>query len=399
MGHLNHKLMVAVAGFALLVVACGDDTTEGTAPPAPTPAATTTPTAQGPETTATAAPPVTTAPATQATPTPSPAPPPGPDEIVLLTHDSFFIPDEVLAAFTADSGVAVRILRAGDAGTMISQAILTKDNPLADVLFGIDNTFLSRALAEDIFLAYESPGLADVPDALELDPEWRVTPIDFGDVCLNYDKEAFGPTLPVPEDLLALTDPVYESMLVVEDPAFSSPGLAFLLATIAAFPEDASYTWRDYWADLRANDVIVTSGWEEAYYGSFSGGSGGGDRPLVVSYASSPPAEVIFADPRPAEAPTGVIIDGCFRQIEFVGILRGTDAEQAAGAFIDFMLSLTFQNEIPLNMFVFPANESAELPPEFVEHTVVPENPRSLDPDLIDANRDEWIRAWTEIMR
>lgn len=322
-----------------------------------------------------------------------------PEEIVLLTHDSFFVPDEVLAAFARESGVEVRVLRAGDAGAMVNQAILTKDNPLADVLFGVDNTFLSRAIDEGIFVQYESPRLDRVDPALQLDSEHRVTPIDFGDVCLNYDKEAFDGTPPVPNDLLALTEPAYRGMLVVEDPASSSPGLAFLLATIAAFPDNASYTWKDYWADLRDNDVLIDTGWEAAYYGSFSGGSGAGDRPLVVSYASSPPAEVLFADPPTNVAPTGVITDGCFRQIEFAGILTGTEAEGVARELIDFMLSATFQEAIPLNMFVFPVNDLVTLPPEFVEHTVVPDNPLSIEPAAIAEHRNEWVQIWTEIMR
>jgi thiamine transport system substrate-binding protein len=322
-----------------------------------------------------------------------------PDEIVLLTHDSFFIPDEVLAAFGNETGIPVRVLQAGDAGAMVNQAILTMDNPIADVLFGIDNTFLTRALDEDLFLPYQSPRLDVVDDRLVLDPDGRVTPIDFGDVCLNYDKAAFSAALPVPESLRDLTDPKYRGMLVVEDPASSSPGLAFLLATIAAFPEDAAYTWKDFWEDLSNNDVLVDSGWEAAYYGSFSGGSGAGDRPLVVSYASSPPAEVIFADPPTDIAPTGVIVDGCFRQIEFAGILNGTESEQAARLLIDFMLSTEFQEAIPLNMFVFPVSDLATLPSDFVDHTTVPDAPASIDPRVIADRRSEWVQAWTEIMR
>jgi thiamine transport system substrate-binding protein len=306
----------------------------------------------------------------------------------------------VLAAFTEETGVPVQVLQAGDAGAMVNQAILTKDNPVADVLFGVDNTFLSRALDAKIFIAYESPRLEVVDTRLLLDPEHRVTPIDFGDVCLNYDKDAFGQDVPVPETLLDLTDPLYRGMLVVEDPASSSPGLAFLLATIAAFPEDTAYSWKDYWSDLRDNEVLVDSGWEAAYYGSFSGGAlSTGDRPLVVSYASSPPVEVIFADPPTDLAPTGVITDGCFRQIEFAGILAGTKAESVARDLIDFMLSTPFQDEIPLNMFVFPASNQATLPAEFIEHTVVPDAPRSIDPILLGERRNEWIQTWTEIMR
>jgi len=322
------------------------------------------------------------------------------EEIVLVTHDSFAIPDDVLAAFEAETGVAVRVLRSGDAGATVNQAILTKDNPIGDVLFGVDNTFVSRALDAGIFRAYESPGLQDVPADLRIDAAYRVTPIDVGNVCLNYDKAAFGgDNVAVPTSLDQLTEADYAGSLVVQDPTTSSPGLAFLLSTVAAFGEEGEYTWQTYWSELIANDVLVTSGWEEAYNGSFSGGSGQGDRPLVVSYASSPPAEVIFSDPQPAEAPTGVITDGCFRQIEFAGILEGTAAGAAAEDLIDFMLSPTFQEAIPLNMFVYPANATAELPPEFVEHTTLPSATRTLDPAVIDANRDRWLREWIELVR
>ncbi len=325
---------------------------------------------------------------------------PAPSELVLMTHDSFAVSDGVLEAFTAETGIVVSVLQAGDAGTMLSQAILTKDDPIADVLYGIDNTFLSRALDEDLFLPYTSPRLDVVPGDLVLDAEHRVTPIDFGDVCLNYDKEAFASSgLPVPETLRNLADPRYDGTLVVEDPASSSPGLAFLLATIATFPEGGDYDWRDYWSDLAANDVLVTSGWEEAYYSSFSGGSGEGDRPLVVSYASSPPAEVYFADPPVEEAPTAVITDGCFRQIEFAGVLAGTAYPEAAGRLIDFLLSDTFQEDIPLTMFVFPASTEATLPPVFVDFATIPDHTATVDPAAIDAHREEWIEQWTDAVR
>ncbi len=321
----------------------------------------------------------------------------GPQTIRLVTHDSFYLSEGTLAAFEAETGHTVEHLEAGDAGTMVNQAVLTKDNPVADVMFGIDNTFLGRALDEDLFEEYESPGLADVPDSLELDT--RVTPIDFGDVCLNYDIAGLaGMGLQPPSTLRDLTDPEYAGLLVVEHPGTSSPGLAFLLATIATFGEDGDYPWQSFWTDLVANDVLVTAGWEDAYYGSFSGGSGGGDRPIVVSYASSPPAEVIYADPPVTEAPTGVVLAGCFRQIEFAGILAGTPVPNAARQLVDFMLGLTFQEDIPLNMFVFPANEKAELPDEFVRYTQIPDQPAAVAPGEIDANRSRWIEEWIEVV-
>ncbi len=316
--------------------------------------------------------------------------------ITLVSHDSFSVSEEVLDAFTEQTGITVELLPSGDAGSALNQAILTKDDPQGDVFFGVDNTFLSRALDEELFVPYESPALEDVDDSLVLDPEHRATPIDTGDVCLNYDKAGLAERgLEPPEGLADLADPAYAGTLVVENPATSSPGLAFLLATIEEFGEDG---WQEYWQTLAAQDVEVAAGWEEAYYGSFSGAAGSsGDRPVVVSYASSPPAEVIFAEQPLEEAPTGVVEGSCYRQIEFAGILAGTEHEEAAQQLIDFMLSPAFQEDIPLNMFVYPVID-VELPPEFVEYGVQPDDPYLLDAATVADNRDAWIDEWTEIV-
>jgi thiamine transport system substrate-binding protein len=315
-----------------------------------------------------------------------------------MTHDSFDISEDVLNAFEEEHDAKVEILQAGDAGVVLNQAVLSKDNPLADVLYGVDNTLLSRALEADIFEPYQSAMLDEVPDHLELDDRHRALPVDYGDVCLNYDKAWFKTEgLEPPANLEDLTEPQYQSLTVVENPATSSPGLAFMLATIGHFGADGQ--WLDYWEDLRENDVLVTEGWSEAYYEQFTYGSGGsGDRPIVVSYASSPPVEVHFAEEPFEEAPTGVVVgDGsCFRQIEFVGVLRNAQNPDLARQWIDFMLSKTFQEDIPLHMFVFPANENAVLPEVFVEFAVVPEDPVSVDYGAIESNREDWIDAWTE---
>ncbi len=321
--------------------------------------------------------------------------------LTVVTHDSFNVSEEVLAAFTEQTGIEVEIVRLADAGSMVNQAVLTKANPLGDVLFGIDNTFLSRGLNNDLFEAYQSPLLETVADEFQLDPEFRVTPVDFGDVCLNYDAAYFADSgLALPETLEDLADPAYKGLLVVQNPASSSPGLAFLLATIAYFGEDGDYTWQNYWADLVANDVLVVEGWSEAYYGEFTVASESGTRPLVVSYASSPPAEVFFADPTPEQAPTGSITapGTCFRQIEFAGILAGTDQRAEAEQFIDFLLSTTFQEDMPLQMFVFPVNAEAELPEVFVQYATLAEEPAALAYEDIDANREVWIETWTDIV-
>ena len=312
--------------------------------------------------------------------------------VTLLTHDSFNVSPETLEAFTESTGIKVEQLASGDAGVLVAQACLTAGEPLGDVLFGIDNTFLQRGLDCGIFESYASPELADVPDHFELDGEHRVTPIDFGDVCLNYWVDSFDGSPPPPSSLDDLIDPAYADMLAVQSPETSSPGLAFLLATIARYGDG----WEDYWVALRDNGVSVTAGWEDAYYGEFI--AGGGDRPIVVSYASSPPAEVIFADPPVDEPPTGVVTASCYRQIEFAGVLAGADNPGGARALIDFMLTPTFQNDVPLNMFVFPVAGSATLPAEFVEHAQIAEDPFILDPAEVEAQRNAWTDRWVEIV-
>lgn len=314
--------------------------------------------------------------------------------LTLVTHDSFAVSKPVLAAFTRATGIKVRVLPSGDAGVALNQAILSKDHPIGDLLFGVDNTFLSRAVDERIFEPYASPQLAHVPAAYQLDPTHHATPIDHGDVCINDDKQWFSAhAVAPPKTLDDLTKPAYKGKLVVENPATSSPGLAFLLATIDRYGE---HGWRPYWEQLRANDVKVVNGWEEAYNGDFSAGEGNGDRPLVVSYASSPPAAVYYADPRPKMSPIGTVLDTCFSQTEFVGILRGTQHQRAARELVDFMLSRRFQEDVPLQMFVFPVRDDTELPPVFTKFAEVAVHPATVPPSTIGEHREQWIDEWTD---
>ena len=325
----------------------------------------------------------------------SPSPP---TRLVVLTHDAFAVSPAIIDAFQSMHGVTLEVVTGGDAGEMVNKDILTRDVPLADVLFGVDNAFLSRALDAQIFDPYTPSGLTTVPGALQQGTNGIVTPIDYGDVCVNYDKEAFGADLPPPQSLEDLADSRYREMLVVENPATSSPGLAFVLATYRHFGTGGDYTWLDYWRALRANGVRVDNDWNTAYYTSFSGGSGQGDRPLVVSYATSPVAEVVFAEPPTSTAPTGVVTDGCFRQVEYAGVLAGAKAPDLARRFIDYMLSAEFQSDIPLNMYVFPANPEAMLPDVFVEHAAAVPAPVVETPSAIGATRDQIVEEWTDVV-
>lgn len=315
--------------------------------------------------------------------------------VKLVTHDSFSASDAVLEKFTSETGISIEVLPSGDAGELVNKSALTAGKPLGDVLFGVDNTFLSRALDAELFVPYRSPALTSVPEDLWLDPQHRVTPIDHGEVCVNYDKSAYSQGRPPPAALSDLTLPAFKDQLVVENPATSSPGLAFLLGTIERFGEDG---WEQYWTALKRNGVEISSGWEDAYNGSFSGGAGKGPFPLVVSYASSPPAEVHYSE-TPKDAPsTAVMEDGCFRQIEFAGVLRGASEPEAAKKVIDFLLSEEFQADLPLNMFVFPAREHTPLPEVFEKFAARPDSILSMDPERIEKGREKWVTRWTELM-
>ncbi|MFJ4516276.1 thiamine ABC transporter substrate binding subunit [Streptomyces sp. NPDC088816] len=321
--------------------------------------------------------------------------------VTLVSHDSWAASKSVIADFEKSSGYKVRVLEDGDAGRAVNKAILTKDNPQGDVFFGVDNTLLSRALDNGLFQPYEPKGADLVLPQYRVDEaKHRVTPIDSGDICVNYDKKYFADhKLAPPASFDDLIKPQYRNLLVTENAATSSPGLGFLLGTAAKYGDKG---WQDYWKKLKANGVKVVDGWEQAYNQEFSGSAGGrkakGDRPLVVSYASSPPAEVIYADPRPKTAPTGVAQGTCFRQVEYAGLLSNAGNTEGGKAFLDFLLSKKFQEDMPLNMFVYPVREAAQVPPEFTEYGPQAKNPETMAPDRIAANRDQWVKSWTSLV-
>ena len=390
---IKSTLMILLLTLStLLVLACGSD-----GPPTPEPSTPVPPTSE-PRTSE----PPTPAPPTPAPPTPvppTPVPPtPEPRTLVVLTNDSFDIGKDVIAQFEAANNATVIIQKGGSSGLVLNRAILEKGNPSGDLLYGVDNTFLSRALREGIFIPYESPLIENVPDQFILDDTFHVTPVDYGYVNINYDISYLEENgLTPPSTLEDLTQPEWKGRLVVQNPATSTPGLAFLIATVSYFGEDDAYDYLDFWADLRKNDLAVKDGWSEAYYTDFS--MYGGDRPLVLSYATSPAAELFFSEGAYTVPPTGnLLIDkATFLQIEGIGILKGTKNESLAKRFVDFVLDRAFQEDIPGRMFVYPVNSKAETP-DFFQFAEVPTLPADISPDTIDAKRDEWIDAWTKVV-
>lgn len=315
--------------------------------------------------------------------------------LTVLTHDSFSLDKALVAQFERQSGIRLRFLKGGDAGEMLNKAILSKGAPIADVIYGIDNTLLSRALQADILQPYRSPELPALRPELLLDQTFRATPVDFGYVALNYDRDYFKDK-PLPERFADLASPEFARLLVVQNPATSSPGLAFLLATVAAFGEDR---YLGFWEDLRKNGVRVVAGWSDAYYTHFT--RAGGDRPLVVSYSTSPAAELFYSEarPKPTEPPTANLFlpKSSFFQVEYVGILKGTRNWRAAQRFIDWLVSRPAQENIPTQMWVYPARREARLP-EVFRFAEVPPEPARLSPQQIAQNRERWIREWTQVV-
>ncbi|MCP2332321.1 MULTISPECIES: thiamine ABC transporter substrate-binding protein [Actinoalloteichus] len=312
--------------------------------------------------------------------------------VVLVTHDSFSYDEEVVAAFERESGIDLDIRQSGDAGELTNSLVLSRDNPIGDVAFGVDSTFAGRALAEGVFEDYRSPRAERGADDYRVADSDALTAIDVGDVCLNIDREWFAESdVPAPTGLDDLLDPAYRDLLVVQDPATSSPGLAFLLATIAHAGEDG---WRDYWTGLRDNGVRVTGGWTEAYTQDFSGSSGNGPRPIVVSYASSPAAE-IGADGTPR---TEALLDTCYQQVEYAGVLAGTDRPEDARAVVDFLLSEPFQAQLAEYMYVYPVRADVELPEAWREAAPLPEESVTLPADEVEGNRDEWVSEWRDLV-
>jgi len=323
--------------------------------------------------------------------------PDGPVTLTLLAHDSFTPSEGIFDAFTASTGITVNVVRSGDAGELLTKAALTAGNPEGDVLWGVDNTLLSRALDADMFESYQTTNLAAMDESVLRDiPGHEVTPVDTGDVCINYDIAWFkNNNIAPPMTLDALTSKTYANLLVVPSAITSSPGLAFFLATVAEFGENG---WQGYWKSLRENGLLVVDGWTQAYSTEFSGSTGKGERPIVVSYSSSPSAEVLFSDPPTDVAPTGVAPLTCFEQIEYAGVLRGTKHKAEAQLLIDYLTDITFQSDLPLTQFVFPVNVNATVPETFTRYISRPESPLTIEFDVIAKNRTAWLDEWSTIV-
>jgi thiamine transport system substrate-binding protein len=311
--------------------------------------------------------------------------------VVLVTHESFVLPKELQKKFEQESGYELETRASGDGGALTNKLVLTKENPLGDAAFGVDNTFASRALDEGVFAPYAAK-LPEGADQFLLDGDdgQALTPIDKASVCVNVDDTWFADKgVAPPKTLDDLTKPAYRDLFVTSGAATSSPGMAFLLATVAKYGDD----WPDYWTDLMDNGTLLTDGWSDAYQVDFTQGGGKGDRPIVLSYDSSP-AFTIGDD---GKSTTSALLDTCFRQVEYAGVLEGAENPDGAKALVDFLLSPEVQAALPDAMYVFPVDSAVKLPEAWAEFAKQPTDPWQVDPADIAANRDDWLREWSDI--
>ena len=321
----------------------------------------------------------------------------GPSTVRLITHDSFAVSEALIADLKAKTGITLEIVTGGDAGQVVAGAILSAGAPTGDVLFGIDNSLIAKAIDAGVFEPFVAPNLGNVLPTLRDDTaEDKITPIDYGDVCINMDEAWFAQNgIEMPRSLNDLKKPEYKDLLVVQDPATSSPGQAFMLATISRYGDD----WQGYWQELRDNGVKVVGSWSEAYEGSYTAGGGNGDRPLVVSYATSPPAEIVYAaDPKPVKPYSVVMTDGCYRQVEYAGVLAGTSNTAGARTVINWLLSPAVQADIPLTMFVFPALAGVIPPKVFVEFAAPVKEPLQIPSREVAEKQAQWLDEWDKVM-
>ena len=316
----------------------------------------------------------------------------GSGPVVLLTHNDFFLPDEVVAAFEEESGYTLEIRPTDGVGNLVNQVAEQAGKPSGDVVFGVDNTFASRVLAAGAVAPYDGEPPAGVADyALPGDDEGELVPVDNGNVCVNVDETWFASRdVEPPSTLDDLTDPAYEGLLVVPSAATSSPGLAFLLSTIAEYGED----WPSYWEDLLANDTEIVAGWSEAYQGEFTQGGGGGDKPIVVSYDSSP----AFTVDGEGGTTTSALLETCYQQVEYAAVLDGAANPAGAQALLDFLVGDEVQAALPESMYVFPVADGTELPEEWARFAERPSDSYEVDPAAVEANREDWLVEWTDII-
>lgn len=306
-------------------------------------------------------------------------------KLVIYTYDSFASDwgpaGIVIPPFEEKYGIEVDLKAAGDSGSVLSRVILEKEDPKADLIIGIDNNMLAKALSEEVLEDYRPQNINKVPEHLIFDKSFHAIPFDYGFFAINYDSQKID--VP-PSSLEDLTKNDFQDSLILMDPRTSSPGLGFLLWTISVYGDD----FTDYWKRLKPSILTITDGWDSGY-GLYTAG----EAPLVLSYTTSPPYHVEYEETDRYKAV--LFEEGNYMQIESMGIIRNAENRENAEKFIEYMLTADFQNAIPLTNFMMPVTDEADLPESF-SYAPVSETPLLIEAEKIEKNLEQWLEDWLE---
>ncbi len=303
-------------------------------------------------------------------------------KLTVYTYSSFPVSlvDTIKNHFLKTYQTKVEFRSFSDTGPLFNELIQDKQAPQADLVIGLDNNYLNKAVEKDLFQPYKPKAAAKIRPELVFDPQYRMIPFDYGYVVFNYDRERLGR---VPKSHRDLLDPYYKGKIIIENPLTSSPGQVFLLTTIALYGETG---YLDYWRQLKQNLLTITPGWDEAY-GIYTAG----EAPIVLSYGTSPVYHLLYDKTERYQAM--VLDEAAYAQIEGMSIVKGSVNLKGAQQLVEYLLSTEFQSLIPESQFMYPATIDAKLPASF---RIAAQAKRilNLPTDQVAAKLDRWLADW-----
>lgn len=307
------------------------------------------------------------------------------EDLVVYTYDSFAstIAVKTIPIFEKMYDVKVKVLSFGDAGSVLSRIILEKESPRADVIVGLDQALLKKAVDAGVLEKYQSPKLSNIVLESLKDPSDFGTPYDYGAIAIVYNTESIDKP---PTSFEELLNARWKRSLVVEDPRTSSTGLAFLLWTIGVYGEE---NFLNYWSRLKDSILTVTPGWDEAFNLLELG-----EADMMVSYATD--GAYSYHEYGVLKYMPIAMQEGAFVQVEYASIVKGAANRDLAEKFIDFLLSEGFQREVPLNQWMYPVVE-VEMPEAF-EYALKIDKTVSIDYEIVSEKLDSWLDSWAELM-
>ncbi len=329
-----------------------------------------------------------------------------PPVVRILTYDITGFSDEMLSTFTNQTGFEIELVKADDAGGILEQLLQTQDAPQVDLAIGLDNTYLQTALDAELLQEHSTDVSGLSSAALEPYNGPFAVPFDRGDVCLNYDESRVdGENLSVPTSLWDLTEPEWDGLAAFPSPLTSSPGRAFMTATVDYFENDDNGTTDafDWWEAMAENGAIFTSGWTEAYEIHYSGGYGEwveghiGDAAMTVSYCHSPGVEAYYSS-NWTKSTSLTLPRATFHQVEYAAVVAGASEIDGANAFLAYLLSEDVNRNMPENNLMQSVLVDATWPETdgYAHHTDTPELNAEITTQRIGQDMDGWLSSWQD---